>query len=54
MRQLVDSHDFGESLHFAFNERNTTKTTALGILDTTRHCNDLMDHVDLSGLTYVN
>ena len=50
LRQLVDSKNFSESLHFAFNERNITKTTALGNLDAVRHCNGLMDHVDLPGL----
>jgi len=54
LRQLVDSHYFSESLHFAFNERNSTTTTALGVLNAVRHRKGLMDHVDLPGLTYAN
>ena len=37
LRQLVDSHCFGESLHFAFNEKNIIKTTALDVLGAVRH-----------------
>jgi len=50
----VDSHYFSESLHFAINERNTTKTTALDVLDAVRHRKGLMGYVDLPGLTYAN
>ena len=50
LRQLVDSHYFSECLHFAFSDRNTTKTSALDVLDAVRHRMGLMDHVDLPGL----
>ena len=36
MRQLVDAHYFSESLHFQFIEKNTTKTTALDVVDAVR------------------
>jgi len=52
-RQLVDSHYFSGSLHFDFNEKHITKSTALDVLDVVRNRKGLMDHVDLSGLTYV-
>jgi len=51
LRQLVDSHYSSESLHFAFNERNITKSTALDVLDAARHRKGLMNHLDLPGLT---
>jgi len=39
---------------FHFNEKYITKTTALDVLDDVRHRKGLMDHVDLSGLTYLD
>ena len=53
-RQLVDSHYFSGFLHFDFNEKYITKTTSLDVLDPARHRKGLMNHVDLSGLTYVD
>ena len=50
----MDSNYFSESLHFAFNERNTTKTATLDVLDSARHRKGLIDHVTLTGLTYPN
>ena len=51
---LVDSHYFSDFLHFHFNEKYITKTTALDVFDAVRHRKGLMDHVDLSGLTYLD
>ena len=47
-------HYFSNSLHFHFNEKYITKITALDVFDAVRHRKGLMDHVDLSGLTYVD